>query len=312
MKPYAVAESSPRPSGAGAVAAGDTERATSRFGDMLTLAKPRLNALVVATTAGGYYMAARTAIDPLSLVLTCAGTALVASGASAFNQVEERDTDALMARTRRRPVAEGRMSPAEGRLVGATLSATGLVVLWLASTMPATLVALATLAIYVLIYTPLKRRSSFSTVVGAVPGALPPLVGWAGAGGSLAVIEPWVLFLIMFVWQLPHFLAIAWMYRDDYARAGLPMLPVVDRTGAVTGRQAALWAGTLVPFSVLPSALHLTGNVYAVGALLLGLIQLAIAIQFAASRTNANARLLFYASITYLPLLWLLMCAGRA
>jgi protoheme IX farnesyltransferase len=286
--------------------------APTRLGDILTLAKLRLNTLVVATTAGGYYMASRTAVEPVTMVLTCLGTALVASGASAINQVDERDTDQLMARTKHRPVAEGRMSAREGRLVAAAFSGVGLLVLWLAANGTAALLALATLAIYALIYTPLKRRTSFSTVIGAVPGALPPLVGWAGAGGSLAVIEPWALFFIMFVWQLPHFLAIAWIYRDDYARAGLPMLPVIDRRGALTGRQAALWAGTLIPFSVLPSALHLTGNTYAIGALVLGVTQLAVAIRFALSRTDANARLLFYASITYLPLLWLLMCAGRA
>jgi len=148
-------------------------------------------------------------------------------------------------------------------------------------------------------------------VVGAVPGALPPLVGWAAAGGSLAQPAPWALFLLMFIWQLPHFLAIAWMCRDDYARARLPMLSVVDPTGVLTGRQAMLWAATLVPFSLLPFLLGMTGSVYAVGAVLLGVGQLVLAARFAWRRTDANARVLFTATITYLPLLWLLMGLGR-
>jgi len=290
---------------------GGQTRARSRLADVLVLAKVRVNALVVATTGGGYYMAAPAAIDPVSLVLTCVGTALVASGAAAINQVHERDLDRLMERTRQRPVADGRMSPAEGTMVAAALSVTGLLLLWFGSNAIAMLVALATLISYALIYTPLKRRTSLSTVVGAVPGALPPLIGWAAAGGSLTTLAPWTLFLIMFLWQLPHFLAIAWIYREDYARAGMPMLPVIDRHGALTGRQAALWAGTLIPFSVLPTTIGMTDQVYAIAALVLGIVQFGISVKFAVRRSDANARLLFYASITYLPLLWILMCVGR-
>jgi protoheme IX farnesyltransferase len=247
----------------------------------------------------------------VSIGLTCIGTALVASGAAAINQVYERDLDKLMHRTQLRPVADGRMSPGEGTTIAAGLSAAGLLLLWLGSNAAAVLVALATLISYAAIYTPLKRRTSLATVVGAVPGALPPLIGWAAAGGSLTTLAPWTLFLVMFLWQLPHFLAIAWIYREDYARAGMPMLPVIDRHGAFTGRQAVLWAGTIIPFSVLPTSLGMTGQVYAIGALVLGIAQFAIAVLFAVKRSEANARLLFYASITYLPLLWILMCAGR-
>ncbi len=161
------------------------------------------------------------------------------------------------------------------------------------------------------VYTPLKRRTSLATVVGAVPGALPPLIGWAASRGTIAEVAPWALFLLMFLWQLPHFLAIAWIYREDYARAGLPMLSVVDPEGILTGRQATLWAATLVPFSALPYLVGLTGTTYGVGAIVLGMLQLALTINFAVRRTDASARSLFYGSITYLPLLWLLMVVGK-
>jgi len=290
---------------------GGRAQSRSRLADVLILAKVRVNALVVATTGGGYYMAAPATIDPVSIGLTCVGTALVASGAAAINQVSEHDLDKLMDRTRMRPVADGRMSRSEGSIIAAGLSLAGLLIIWLGSNATAMLVALATLISYAAIYTPLKRRTSLATVVGAVPGALPPLIGWAAAGASLATLAPWTLFLIMFLWQLPHFLAIAWIYREDYARAGMPMLPVIDRHGAFTGRQAVLWAGTIIPFSVMPTSLGMTGQVYAIGALVLGIAQFALAVRFALKRTEANARLLFYASIIYLPLLWILMCAGR-
>ncbi len=282
-----------------------------RLDDLLVLTKVRLNALVVATTAGGYYMASPPAIDLIALAVTCLGTALVASGAAAINQVDERDTDRLMHRTRSRPVAGGRVSPAEGRLIALVLAVAGLVVLRMGAGTPAAMVALATFVSYVLIYTPMKRRSSLATVVGAVPGALPPLIGWAAAGGSLSSPAPWSLFLLMFLWQLPHFLAIAWIFREDYARAGMPMLPVMDPTGLLTSRQALLWAATLIPVSELPFLLGLAGPTYAIAALVLGMVQLALAFRFMAQRTDQSARLLFYGSITYLPLLWLVMAASR-
>ena len=289
-----------------------SEPSHSRLGDAMALAKPRLNALVVATTAGGYYMAGPAQIDMVALAVTCLGTALVASGASAANQVYERDTDRLMTRTRNRPMADGRLGMTEALIFSATLTLAGLAVLWAVATPQAVWVALATFISYVAIYTPLKRLTSFSTVVGAVPGALPPLIGWAAVRGSVAGIEPWSLFFIMFLWQLPHFLAIAWMYREDYARAGMPMLSVVDPHGALVGRQALLWAATLVPFGLLPFLLGMTSGIYAVGSLVLGIGQLVLAIRFARHRSTTNARTLFFASITYLPLLWMLMVLARA
>jgi protoheme IX farnesyltransferase len=287
-------------------------RVHTKLDDLVLLTKLRVNALVVATTAGGYYMASSGAsIDAARLAVTCLGTALVASGAAAINQVHERHTDRLMHRTKIRPVAGGRMGPAEGSMIAAALSAAGLVLLWFGATPAAAWVALVTLVSYAAIYTPLKRRTSFSTVVGAVPGALPPMIGWAAAGGDLSQVAAWSMFLLMFVWQLPHFLAIAWMYREDYARAGLLMLPVVDPTGHMTGRQATVWAATLVPISELPFLLGLTSATYALAALLLGIAQFALAFRFMERRTNESARALFYASITYLPLLWILMGLGR-
>ena len=283
----------------------------SKLGDMAVLAKPRLNSLVVATTAGGYCMASPSPIDLTLLVLTCIGTAFVASGASAANQIYERDTDRLMARTRNLPMADGRMSVGEARLFSVAITLAGLGLLWAVTTPEAMWVALATFISYAVIYTPLKRRTSFSTVVGAVPGALPPLIGWAAVTGSVAGIEPWSLFFIMFFWQLPHFLALSWMYRDDYARAGLAILSVHDPHGALTGRQALLWAASLVPFGLLPFLLGMTTAVYAIGGLVLGVGQLVIAAAFARHRSIANARVLFFASIIYLPLLWTMMVLSR-
>jgi protoheme IX farnesyltransferase len=283
----------------------------SRTADVIELAKVRVNSLVVATTAAGYYMAAPSDLDVQKLVLTCAGTALVASGAAAINQVTERDLDRLMERTRRRPMAEGRMGVLQGALAASLMAGAGVVLLALGSTMAATVVAVVTLLLYAFVYTPLKRRTSLATVIGAVPGALPPLIGWAAASGTIAGSAPWTLFLIMFFWQLPHFLAIAWMCRDDYARAGMPMLPVVDRNGAVTGRQALLWAAALIPCSQLPMLVGLSTKAYAIGAIVLGLGQLAFAFRFARHRSHANAKALFLASIVYLPLLWGLMALTR-
>lgn len=284
---------------------------TSKLNDLFILAKVRVNALVVATTAGGFYMAHPPDLHVPTMALTCLGTALVASGAAAINQVRERDLDRLMHRTRHRPLAEGRMGVAQGVAISGLLSSAGLAMLWAVTNTVAAALALATLLSYAAVYTPLKRRTSLSTVIGAVPGALPPLIGWAAVRGDINGIQPWTLFLIMFFWQLPHFLAIAWIYREDYARAGMPMLTVVDRHGAMTGAQTTLWAAALVPFSQLPYLFGLTTANYAFGALLLGLAQFALAFGFARHRSIVNARRLFLASIVYLPMLWGLMVLAR-
>ena len=280
--------------------------------DLLTLTKVRVNTLVVATTAGGFWLGSQGATDPVLLLNTCLGTAFVAGGAAALNQISERDIDRLMNRTRQRPVAEGRMAVPEAVALAIGLAALGLFML-AATSLLAAGVALATLLSYAFVYTPLKRVTSLSTIVGAVPGALPPLIGWAAARGTILEPAPWALFLIGFFWQLPHILAVGWMYREDYARAGLPLLAVMDGTGAMSGRQATLWAAALVPVSFLPSTsgIHLTGGIYLAGALVLGLAQFAMAARFAARRSTARARQLFYTTLIYLPLLWFVMALDR-
>jgi protoheme IX farnesyltransferase len=282
----------------------------ARSRDFVALAKPRLNLLVVASTLVGYAMAPG---EPLGLLGTCGlllGTGLVAGGASSFNQVLERDLDGLMRRTRGRPLPDQRLQPAEGILFGTGITIAGLLLIVASSNLLAAGVALATLLSYVVVYTPLKRRSSFGTVIGAIPGALPPIIGWAAVEGALPT-EPWVLFGIMFLWQLPHFLAIAWMYREDYARAGFPMLPVLEPDGRSTGRQAVLYAAALVPLSLAPVLMRMTGEIYFVGALVLGLAFLWLTLRFSRSRSVADARRVFFGSIVYLPLLWILMIANK-
>jgi protoheme IX farnesyltransferase len=282
----------------------------TRTSDFVALAKPRLNILVVGSALAGYGMAAGDTGDVVRLVGMLAGTGLVAGGASAFNQVIERDRDSLMRRTRLRPLPDGRLSSRDGILFASALSALGLLMLAACANAISAAVALATLASYALIYTPLKPRTSFSTVIGAIPGALPPVIGWAAARDSLSQ-GAWVLFGIVFLWQLPHFLAIAWIYREDYAAAGFPMLPVIEPDGRSTGRQALMYTAALLPLALAPTLLGMSGNVYFAGALLLTLGFLALAIRFATTRATADARRLFFGSILYLPLLWMLMIADR-
>lgn len=285
----------------------------SKVGDLLTLTKVRVNSLVVATTAGGYWLGARGGADAVLLLNVCLGTALVAGGAAAANQIAERDIDRLMVRTRHRPVADARMPVAEATALALVLTCIGLAVLWAGSGPLPAVVAFATFVSYVFVYTPLKRVTSLSTIVGGIPGALPPLIGWAAARGTLLEPAPWALFLIGFFWQLPHILAVGWMYRDDYARAGLPLLAVVDTTGAISGRQAMLWSAALIPVSLLPATppIHLAGVVYFAGAFALGVVQFALAVRFARDRSRGKARQLFYATLVYLPLLWVLMALDR-
>ncbi len=282
----------------------------SRASDFVTLAKPRLNLLVVGSSLVGYVMAGGEISNAARVVCTVAGTALVAGGASAFNQVIEREPDGLMRRTRLRPVPDGRLQPRESLIFAAVTSLAGLAILASAVNLLSAFVAFATLAIYAAIYTPMKRRSSFSTVVGAIPGALPPVIGWAAASNELSR-GAWVLFGIVFLWQLPHFLAIAWIYREDYARAGFPMLPVVEPDGRSTGRQATLYCLALLPVSLAPTLVGMTGAVYFAAALVLSLLFLALTLTFARTRKVHDARRLFFGSIIYLPLLWVLMIAGR-
>ena len=283
----------------------------SRTADYIILAKPRLNLLVVASTMLGYAMGGGRISDVPLMALTFIGTALVATGASAFNQVIERTTDARMQRTRLRPVADGRLNPSEGLVFASVTSGAGLAMLATGVNVLAACVAAATLVTYAAVYTPLKPRTSLATVIGAIPGALPPVIGWAAAQDGLSP-PAWILFSIVFLWQLPHFLAIAWMYRDDYARAGFRMLPVMEPDGRSTARQAVAYAAALVPVSLTPTLAGLTSTTYFAGALVLSLLFFALAVRFALTRSVPDARRLFLGSITYLPLLWILMIAGRA
>jgi len=277
--------------------------------DYVALTKPRLNVLVVATSAAGFYLGAGASINPLTLVATVAGTTLVAGGAAALNQLYERGTDALMRRTRMRPLPDNRISASEARVFGVLLSAAGLILLAVYSTWLASLLALATLVIYLAIYTPLKRRSPIATLVGAIPGALPPLIGWTASHGlALGGVS---LFLIVFLWQIPHFMAIAWLYRDDYAAAGFPMLPVIDPTGRRAGHQAVGYAAALLPVSLMPTLVGLSGLWYGGVALVLGVALLVLAVRFGNARTDGAARRLFYGSLIYLPLQWIVMIADK-
>jgi protoheme IX farnesyltransferase len=282
----------------------------SRAADFVTLTKPRLNLLVLVTTLGGLYLASPDGVRTSLLVHTLLGTALVAGGAAALNQVWERDTDRLMRRTSMRPVPQGRLGINEGTWFGVLLSSAGLIELTFGANAAAAAVALATSASYVLVYTPLKTRTSLATLVGAVPGALPPVIGWAAATGDLT-LPALVLFGIVFFWQMPHFLAIAWMYRDDYARAGIPLLPVLEPDGRRTGQQALLYAAALWPVSLLPALVGLADAPYSIIATALGVVFIALAARFARERSMAHARRLFLFSITYLPLLWGALVADR-
>lgn len=282
----------------------------TRTSDFVALAKPRLNLLVLLSALAGYVMGHGSATNAVLLISMLVGTALVAGGASAYNQVFERDTDLLMRRTRTRPVPDGRLQSTEALAFATVLSLAGLLILAAGANLLSAGVALATLLSYALVYTPLKRRSSFATVIGAIPGALPPVIGWAAATNTLSS-GGWVLFGILFLWQLPHFLAIAWIHREDYARAGLQMLPVIEPDGRSTGRQAVAYAGALLPLSLAPTLVGMAGATYFAAALALSLIFLWLSITFARTRAIPDARRLFFGSILYLPLVWILMIADR-
>ncbi|MBI5773556.1 MAG: protoheme IX farnesyltransferase [Verrucomicrobia bacterium] len=270
------------------------------------LTKARLTTLVVLTTLVGFYLGVRGAVDYALMFHTVLGTALLASGAAALNQLLEREHDAKMRRTETRPLPAGRIQPETVLIIGGVVSAAGLIWLaWKVNPLTSVLGAV-TLVSYLFLYTPLKRLTTLNTAIGAVPGALPPLMGWTAARGEIT-IEGWSLFAILFFWQLPHFLAIAWMYREDYARAGFRMLPVVDPEGTRTGMQSVSHTLGLLSVSLFPVWFGLVGTVYLLGALVLGGLFLAAAVRFSRELTTGRARQLFFASIIYLPLLLGLM-----
>jgi len=292
------------------VAVWQTEGAWRRLSDYLALTKPRVVAMVLITTAVGFHLGSAGSRISLALLYTLAGTALAAGGTLALNQYMERDLDARMDRTRHRPLPEGRVHPGEALLLGCTLVLGGVTVLFLAVEPLAAVVTAAIAIIYLLLYTPLKRVSSVCSLVGAIPGALPPVAGWAAARGALG-LEPWILFAIMFLWQIPHTLAIGRMYRDDYARAGIRVLPVVDRDGRTTGLHAVTNCLALLPVALLPTVIGLAGATYFLIALGLGLAFLWSAVGLARGGRSADARRLLFASLVYLPVLLAVMAFDR-
>jgi protoheme IX farnesyltransferase len=271
-----------------------------RLADYVALTKPRVVVMVLVTTLVGFYLGSAGGLELARLLHTLLGTALAAAGTLALNQYLERDLDARMERTRRRPLPDGRLAPADALVFGAALLLAGLVWLALGANLLAAMVTAGIAVTYLLLYTPLKPVSSLCSIVGAVPGALPPVAGWAAARGTLGA-EPWILFAIMYLWQIPHSLAIGRVYRDDYARAGIRVLPVVDRDGASTGTQVVSNCLALLPVGLLPTLIGLAGPVYFLVALTLGLGFLWSAITLARSRTAADARRLLLASLIYLP-----------
>ncbi len=289
----------------------DAALARPRIADYLLLVRPRMAVLILFTVGAGALLAGGTGVSLLLVVHAVLGTALVSSGASALNQWLERDSDGWMARTANRPLPAGRMSAGEVFVFGLVLATAGLAYLLLALPTPAAaLVAAVSFVGYVGLYTPLKSRTVLNTWVGAVPGALPPVIGWTAVRGDFAV-EAWVLFAILFTWQIPHFLAIAWIYREQYAAAGLRMLPGCDETGRLTAWNMILWCGLLLAASFTPQLLGLTGLLYLTGAVLLGAYFLARTLAFRLGRDTATARGVLRASLVYLPSLLLLWVLDR-
>ena len=274
----------------------------SAFAVFSDLVKARLTALVLITTLVGFYAGSSSPVNYWTMLHALLGTALLACGASALNQLLERKLDARMRRTEDRPLPSGRLSPDAVLIIGVGLSIVGLLDLTLFVNKLTGMLGAATLASYVFIYTPLKRVTTLNTLVGAVPGAIPPLMGWTSATGEISAAG-WSLFAILFLWQLPHFMAIAWLYREDYARAGFKMLPIIDPDGRKTAAQAVCHSLGLIPVSLFPSLLGVTGVVYFSAALVLGAAFLFFAIQFSRHLTAERARHLFLASIVYLPVL---------
>ncbi len=293
-----------------AAAPGTRTHTMARLSDWCILTKPGISFMTLLTAVAGYYLAGGGLAHPVTVVAMLVGTALAGAGANALNMWIERGPDARMRRTANRPIPAGRIAPRSALVFGVVLSVTGPVLLaGLVGSLPAWIAA-ASVVSYVLVYTPMKRVSSVNTLIGAIPGALPPLIGWSAATGSIDA-RGWGLFLILFFWQLPHFLGIAWRWRDDYERGGYRMLTVGDPDGTRTARQVVHQTIALIGVSLLPTLQGLAGGVYAAGAVLLGIGFLAFGIAFAALRTDRRARRLFFASIVYLPALLAILVIAR-
>ncbi len=283
---------------------------TRRAMDFLALTKPRMVLMILVTTCVGFYLGSSRAMDALRMLQTLLGTALAAGGTLALNQFLEREVDGRMERTRLRPLPAGRLLPGEALTFGTLAAASGVLYLGLFVNAGCSLVTAFTVVSYLFVYTPLKRRTSLCSVLGAIPGALPPVTGWVAAQGALGP-GAWVLFAILFLWQLPHSLAIAWLYRADYARAGIRLLPVIEPDGHSTGRQIVSNCLALLAVGLLPTLIGLTGSVYFLGALVLGIGLLVCGIVLACTRSAADARRLVFASLVYLPTLLVLMALKK-
>src|SRR6266545_2613854 len=278
--------------------------------DYIELTKPRITWLILMSTGIGYYFGLRGGIDWWSLFHTVLGTGLLASGTAALNQWFEREADRKMRRTAQRPLPAGRLSPPRALVFGIALSIAGFLDLWLGCNRLSALLGVFTLISYLFLYTPLKQRTPLSTTIGAFPGAMPPMIGYAAASGSVTA-EAWILFAILFLWQFPHFYSIAWMYREDYARAGIRMLPVVEPDGRSTSRQIVVYGLALIPVSLVPSLVGMSGYVYGCGALLLGLCFLWSGVRVALVHSLPRARGVLLASVFYLPPIYGLMLFDR-
>jgi heme o synthase len=282
--------------------------------DYLALTKPRITWLILFTTAVGYFFGAKPELwhwtTILRLAHTLMGTALLASATATLNEWYERESDAKMRRTCRRPIPAGRIEPTRALSFGILLAVLGMAELAWAVNLRTTIIATSTIAAYLFVYTPLKRYSPLSTSAAAIAGAMPPLIGYAAANGNLSA-EAWALAAILFVWQFPHSLAIAWLYRDDYARAGIRMLPVIEPDGRSTARHVVAFASTLIPVSLFPVLLGMTGQIYFVGALILGGCFLYYGIRVAMERTTIRARQVLFASVLYLPLIMGMLVIDR-
>jgi heme o synthase len=291
----------------------DEQRAATlraRAAAFVELTKPRIAILLVLTSAAGFYLGTSGGINWLVFTHTLIAITLLAFGVATLNQYWERDLDKLMTRTAQRPLPAKTVTPAEALVFGVLQCALAEFYLLVAVNALTALLGLAVIVGYVFVYTPLKTRTSISTALGAIPGALPPLMGWTAATGEISMMA-WALFATQYLWQFPHFLAIAWMYRDEYAQAGILMLPVVEPEGRITARQIILYTVMLVPVSLAPFFFGLSGVVFLVGASLIGLAFLAVSVRSAIARTDEQARTLLLASVIYLPLLFILMVVDK-
>lgn len=278
--------------------------------DYIALTKPRITWLILMSTGVGYFFGAKNGWNFWTLLHTTIGTGLIASGTAALNQWYEREADAKMRRTQDRPLPSGRLVASRALVFAILISIAGFAELWFGANPLSALLGLFTLLLYLFVYTPLKQRSPHSTTVGSIPGAMPPLIGFAAASGTLTW-EAWVLFAILLLWQFPHFYAIAWMYKEDYARAGIRMLPVVEPDGKSTARRILLYSAALIPISLMPKYFAMAGNLYLYGALALGLLFLYAGFRIRNDRTRQQARQVLLASVVYLPVLFSLMLLDR-